>query len=183
MWPTIVVPLFFPCRNFCAENFVIFFNEIKLLFTYLLRHRQYSRRALTDCWTPSSLQFCRRSQTDQVTLGNASQCGRPSANTETPEYGVIRPILGLSQCRRGSTQSTALNTCGRNATGWEFASRPILSDDRSHIRLGQSVGHQKRDQQAYARFYRGMEHYLHMCRSMCSTQPGTQRDYWHPPIS
>ncbi len=35
MWPTIVLSLFFPCRNFCAENFVIFFYEIKLLFTYL----------------------------------------------------------------------------------------------------------------------------------------------------
>ncbi len=34
MRPTIVLPLFFPCRNFCAENFVIFFYEIKLLFTY-----------------------------------------------------------------------------------------------------------------------------------------------------
>ncbi len=36
MWPTLVLFLFFPCRNFCAENFVIFFYEIKLLFTYLL---------------------------------------------------------------------------------------------------------------------------------------------------
>ncbi len=36
MWPTTVLFLFFPCRNFCAENFVIFFYEIKLLFTYLL---------------------------------------------------------------------------------------------------------------------------------------------------
>ncbi len=35
MWPTIVLSLFFPCRNFCAENFVIIFYEIKLLFTYL----------------------------------------------------------------------------------------------------------------------------------------------------
>ncbi len=33
MWPTIVLSLFFPCRNFCAGNFVIFFYEIKLLFT------------------------------------------------------------------------------------------------------------------------------------------------------
>ncbi len=36
MWPTNVLSLFFPCRNFCAENFLIFFYEIKLLFTYLL---------------------------------------------------------------------------------------------------------------------------------------------------
>ncbi len=28
MWPTTVLSLFFPCRNFCAENFVIFFYEI-----------------------------------------------------------------------------------------------------------------------------------------------------------
>ncbi len=35
MWPTLVLFLFFPCRNFCAENFLIFFCEIKLLFTYL----------------------------------------------------------------------------------------------------------------------------------------------------
>ncbi len=33
MWPTIVLSLLFPCRNFCAENFVIFFYKIKLLFT------------------------------------------------------------------------------------------------------------------------------------------------------
>ncbi len=33
MWPTTVLSLFFPCRNFCAENFVIFFYEIMLLFT------------------------------------------------------------------------------------------------------------------------------------------------------
>ncbi len=32
MWPSIIS--FFPCRNFCAENFVIFLYEIKLLFTY-----------------------------------------------------------------------------------------------------------------------------------------------------
>ncbi len=36
MWPTTVLSLFFPCRNFCAENFVIFFYEIKLSSTYLL---------------------------------------------------------------------------------------------------------------------------------------------------
>ncbi len=35
MWPTTVLSLFFPCRNFCAKNFVIFFYEILLLFTYL----------------------------------------------------------------------------------------------------------------------------------------------------
>ncbi len=35
VWPTIVLSLFFPCRNFCAENCVIFFYEIKLLFTLL----------------------------------------------------------------------------------------------------------------------------------------------------
>ncbi len=35
MWPTTVLSLFFSCRNFCAENLVIFFYEIKLLFTYL----------------------------------------------------------------------------------------------------------------------------------------------------
>ncbi len=29
--------LVFPCRNFCGENFVIFFYEVKLLFTYLFR--------------------------------------------------------------------------------------------------------------------------------------------------
>ncbi len=29
MWPTTVVSFFFPYRNFCAENFVIFFYEIK----------------------------------------------------------------------------------------------------------------------------------------------------------
>ncbi len=28
--------LVLPCRNFCAENFLIFFYEIKLLLTYLL---------------------------------------------------------------------------------------------------------------------------------------------------
>ncbi len=38
MWPTLVLFLFFPCRNFCAENFVSFFCEIKLLFTYLLTY-------------------------------------------------------------------------------------------------------------------------------------------------
>ncbi len=36
MWPTTVLSLFFPCSNLCAENFVIYFYEIKLLFTYLL---------------------------------------------------------------------------------------------------------------------------------------------------
>ncbi len=36
MWPIIVLSLFSPCRNFCAENFAIFFYEIKLLFTLLL---------------------------------------------------------------------------------------------------------------------------------------------------
>ncbi len=36
MWPTIVLSMSFPCRNFCAENFVIVFCERKLLFTYLL---------------------------------------------------------------------------------------------------------------------------------------------------
>ncbi len=35
MWPITAVSLFFPCRNFCAENFVIFFYEIKLLFSLL----------------------------------------------------------------------------------------------------------------------------------------------------
>ncbi len=35
MWPIIALSLFFLCRNFCAENFVIFFYEIKLLFTCL----------------------------------------------------------------------------------------------------------------------------------------------------
>ncbi len=35
MWPTTVLSLCFPCRNVCAENVVIFFYEIKLLFTYL----------------------------------------------------------------------------------------------------------------------------------------------------
>ncbi len=35
MWPATVLSLFFPCRNYCAENFVIFFYEIKLLVTLL----------------------------------------------------------------------------------------------------------------------------------------------------
>ncbi len=42
MRPTTVLSLFFPCRNFCAENFVIFFYEIKLLFTLLYHHEVVS---------------------------------------------------------------------------------------------------------------------------------------------
>ncbi len=34
MWPTTVLSVFLPWRNFCAENFEIFFYEIKLLFTF-----------------------------------------------------------------------------------------------------------------------------------------------------
>ncbi len=34
MWTSIVLSSFFPCRNFCAEKFVIFLYEIKLV-TYL----------------------------------------------------------------------------------------------------------------------------------------------------
>ncbi len=45
MWPTIVLFLFFPCRNFCAENVLIFVCEIKLLFTllYFKSNRRYFR--------------------------------------------------------------------------------------------------------------------------------------------
>ncbi len=35
MWPRMVMSYCFPCSYFCAENFVILFYEIKLLFTYL----------------------------------------------------------------------------------------------------------------------------------------------------
>ncbi len=34
--PSIFLSSFFPCRIFCAENFVIFVYEIKFMFTYSL---------------------------------------------------------------------------------------------------------------------------------------------------
>ncbi len=37
-WPANVLSLFFPCRNFCAENFVIFFYKAWLLLTDLLTY-------------------------------------------------------------------------------------------------------------------------------------------------
>ncbi len=53
MWPTVVLFLFFPCKNVCAENFVIFFCEIGLLFTYLL-NRTIPARSVgawkEKCW-------------------------------------------------------------------------------------------------------------------------------------
>ncbi len=49
MWPTIVLSLFFLCRNCCAENFVMFFYEIKLLFTYLLK-KGTSRLSVVGPW-------------------------------------------------------------------------------------------------------------------------------------
>ncbi len=33
MWPSFALPWFFPCRHFWAENSVIFFYEIRVLFT------------------------------------------------------------------------------------------------------------------------------------------------------
>ncbi len=37
MWPTIVFPYCYPFNYFCGENFLTFFNEIKLLLTHLLK--------------------------------------------------------------------------------------------------------------------------------------------------
>ncbi len=42
MLPTIILSLFFPCRNFCAENFVLLFYEIKLLFTYFTYLKKFT---------------------------------------------------------------------------------------------------------------------------------------------
>ncbi len=62
----------------------------------------------------------------------------------------------------------------RQTTGWKFSTRPTLPDARPRNRLGQSGRHRKKGHETYARFYRGMEHYLHMYQSMSITRSRLQ---------
>ncbi len=77
-----------------------------------------------------------------------------------------------AQCVRRPNRSTALYTCERTksqTTGWKISARLPLPDGRPRIWSGQCVCHRKRDHKTYARCYRDMEYYLHMCQSMQNT--------------
>ncbi len=72
---------------------------------------------------------------------------------------VFHASIKSRVCLRGQNWLTAFYTYERTQrrrqkTGWKFSTRNALLDDRQRIWLGKSVFHQKRDHQAYMRFYR-----------------------------
>ncbi len=66
------------------------------------------------------------------------------------------------------------NTNAPSDDRMKLFTHPTLPDDRPRILLGQSVRHRKRDHETYARFYRDMEHNLHMHQSMRKTRSRLQ---------
>ncbi len=65
MWPSIVLSWFFPCRNFYADNFLIFFYESSCLLSYLptsgcqkYKHTMYTNREKRTYTTMGSFRTC-----------------------------------------------------------------------------------------------------------------------------